>query len=232
MEISEISQSLSSVVYQKILVYIINGEYPANEKLPSEAKLCVKYRVSRPILREALARLKEDNLIVTRRGSGSFVIRQPDDAVLSFSKISSISDIQRCFEFRTDFEGCAAAHASIRRTAEQLDHIKIALNKMNQENIRNSVATDEDFKFHTSIVEASNNPYYTTVMKSLQENIKEGMNLTRKLSLQSSHDRVSLVQDEHKIILKHIIAGDAKKTEIAMKTHLNNARIRMFEGTD
>jgi len=230
--VSEISQSLSSVVYQKILVSIISGEYPENEKLPSEAKLCEKYSVSRPVLREALTRLKEDNLIVSRRGSGSFVIKRPDDAVLSFSKISSISDIQRCFEFRTDFEGSAAGLAATRRTAKQLERITVAIEKINQASMVNAVASDEDFEFHLAIVEASNNQYYSTVMKSLQENIKEGMDITRKLSLQSSNNRMELVQDEHEVILKHIIEGDAQKAEVAMKAHLNNARVRMFEGTD
>ena len=69
-------------------------------------------------------------------------------------------------------------------------------------------------------------------MKSLRENIKEGMNITRTLSLRSSNNRMDLVQDEHDAILKYIIDGDAQKAEAAMKAHLNNARIRMFEGTD
>ncbi len=232
MQVPEMSQSLSSVVYQKILISIISGEYPANEKLPSEAKLCEKYSVSRPVLREALTRLKEDNLIVSRRGSGSFVIKRPDDAVLSFSKISSISDIQRCFEFRTSLEGNAAGLAATRRTAEQLGRIVAAAEKINEANKLHALASDEDFEFHLAIAEAANNKYYTTVMKSLRENIKEGMNITRTLSLRSSNNRMDLVQDEHDTILKYIIDGDAQKAEAAMKAHLNNARIRMFEGTD
>lgn len=232
MQVPEMSQSLSSVVYQKILISIISGEYPANEKLPSEAKLCEQYSVSRPVLREALTRLKEDNLIVSRRGSGSFVIKRPDDAVLSFSKISSISDIQRCFEFRTSLEGNAAGLAATRRTAEQLGRIVAAAEKINEANKLHALASDEDFEFHLAIAEAANNKYYTTVMKSLRENIKEGMNITRTLSLRSSNNRMDLVQDEHDTILKYIIDGDAQKAEAAMKAHLNNARIRMFEGTD
>ncbi|SFG53266.1 DNA-binding transcriptional regulator, FadR family [Neptunomonas qingdaonensis] len=232
MQAPEMSQSLSSVVYQKILISIISGEYPANEKLPSEAKLCEQYSVSRPVLREALTRLKEDNLIVSRRGSGSFVIKRPDDAVLSFSKISSISDIQRCFEFRTSLEGNAAGLAATRRTAEQLGRIVAAAEKINEANKLHALASDEDFEFHLAIAEAANNKYYTTVMKSLRENIKEGMNITRTLSLRSSNNRMDLVQDEHDTILKYIIDGDAQKAEAAMKAHLNNARIRMFEGTD
>ncbi|ART83879.1 GntR family transcriptional regulator [Oceanisphaera profunda] len=225
--------TLSSMVYQKILISIINGEYPVTEKLPSEAKLCEKYSVSRPVLRDALTRLKEDNLIVSRRGSGSFVVKRPDETVLSFSKISSISDIQRCFEFRTNLEGSAAGLAATRRTAVQLNRIIGAAEKIKEANSIQAVASDEDFEFHLAIAEASNNQYYSTVMKSLRENIKEGMNITRTLSLRSAdHNRITLVQDEHDAIVKHIVDGDAKNAELAMRAHLNNARVRMFEGTD
>lgn len=221
------------MVYQKILISIINGEYPVTEKLPSEAKLCEKYSVSRPVLRDALTRLKEDNLIVSRRGSGSFVVKRPDETVLSFSKISSISDIQRCFEFRTNLEGSAAGLAATRRTAVQLNRIIGAAEKINGANNIQAVASDEDFEFHLAIAEASNNQYYSTVMKSLRENIKEGMNITRTLSLRSTdNNRITLVQDEHDAIVKYIVDEDAKNAELAMRAHLNNARVRMFEGTD
>lgn len=229
---TETSQSLSSVVYEKILVSIINDEYPANEKLPSEAKLCAIYGVSRPVLREALTRLREDNLIVSRRGSGSFVIKRPDNAVLSFSKISSISDIQRCFEFRTNLEGGAAGLAAVRRTKEQLERIITAAENIEKANQLHNIATSEDFEFHLAIAEASNNKYYSTAIRSLSNNIKEGMNITRTLTLRSSNSRMAMVQAEHDEIVKHITEGNSEQAAEAMRTHLNNARSRMFEGTE
>ncbi|WP_417546692.1 FadR/GntR family transcriptional regulator [Marinobacter sp.] len=161
------------------------------------------------------------------------MIKRPDDAVLSFSKISSIAGIQRCFEFRTDLEGSAAGLAAKRRTADQLGRIVAAAEKIDEANRLHTIASEEDFEFHLAIAEAANNQYYSTVMKSLRENIKEGMNITRTLSLQSSDtNRMALVQEEHNTILRHIIDGDAVNAELAMKKHLNSARIRMFEGTD
>lgn len=223
--------SLASAVYEKILAAVINGEYPVNKKLPTEAQLCERYEVSRPVLRDALARLKEDELVVSRRGSGSFVIRQPDSAVLRFAPISSIADIQRCFEFRTNVEAKAAHLAALRRTPEQLAEIRRCYDLIDDANARQALATDEDYRFHLAITEAASNHYYSTVLKSLQESIKEGMNLTRGLSLLASKKRLRMVQDEHLAIVEAIAAQDGDQAEAAMRTHIDNARHRMFEGT-
>ncbi|WP_136247891.1 FadR/GntR family transcriptional regulator [Halomonas borealis] len=223
--------SLASAVYEKILAAIIEGRYPVNKKLPTEAQLCRSYEVSRPVLRDALARLKEDELVVSRRGSGSFVVRQPDSAVLEFAPISSIADIQRCFEFRANVEARAAQLAAVRRTPEQLEHIRRCYDIIDAANARQDLATDEDYRFHLAITEAASNHYYTTVLKSLNESIKKGMSLTRSLSLRASQARLQRVQDEHLAIVEAIEAQDGERAEVAMRTHLDNARHRMFEGT-
>lgn len=223
--------SLASAVYEKILEAIIEGQYPVNKKLPTEAQLCQRYEVSRPVLRDALARLKEDELVVSRRGSGSFVIRQPDSAVLKFAPISSIADIQRCFEFRTNVEARAAHLAALRRTQDQLDQIRRCYDIIDEANARHDLATDEDYRFHLAITEAASNHYYITVLKSLNESIKEGMNLTRGLSLMASQERLKLVQDEHLAIVEAISDKDGERAEAAMRAHIDNARHRMFEGS-
>ncbi|MDL2191307.1 FadR/GntR family transcriptional regulator [Cobetia sp. LC6] len=222
--------SLALVVYEKILAAIISGDYPVNKKLPTEARLCELYEVSRPVLRDALARLREDNLVVSRRGSGSFVINRPDSAVLEFARISSIADIQRCFEFRTNVEASAAGLAALRRTSEQLEHIRQRFEAINQANLNHDRASDEDFEFHLAITEAASNHYYATVLRSLNQSIKEGMNLTRGLSLRASEERLRIVQDEHQAIIDAIADKDATAAESAMRAHLEGARRRMFEG--
>ncbi len=90
---------LSGAVYERILALIVNGEFALNTRLPSEVSLSRQFGASRPVVREALARLREDKMIVSRQGSGSYVVRQPDHAVLRFAPAGSIADIQRFFEF-------------------------------------------------------------------------------------------------------------------------------------
>jgi DNA-binding FadR family transcriptional regulator len=223
-------QSLGAMVYEQILAVIMDGTYALNTKLPSEAQLCKEFNVSRPILREALARLREDELITSRRGSGSYVIKKPDNRVLQFSPISSIADIQRCFEFRSNLEAEAAALAAERRTSAQLEAIEKAYEKMNDANASSKLATDEDFAFHLAITEAANNHFYNTVLELLEDSIRGGINITRNLSLLKPASRLQLVQQEHHAIVTAIKEGDSAAARAAMKNHLDSARIRMFEG--
>jgi|TARA_R110000764_G_scaffold22916_3_gene56556 DNA-binding FadR family transcriptional regulator len=223
-------QSLGAIVYEQILALIMDGTYGLNTKLPAETLLCQEFKVSRPVLREALARLREDELIASRRGSGSYVIKQPDNLVLQFSPLSSIADIQRCFEFRSNLEAEAAGLAAERRTSVQLEAIVRAYEKMNVANASNKLATDEDFDFHIAITNAANNHFYSTVLELLRKSIKEGINITRNLSLLHPESRLQLVQKEHNEIVIAIREGNSVAAREAMKKHLNSARNRMFEG--
>jgi len=52
---------------------IARSEWPTDEQIPSETELCQAYLVSRTTIRQALALLVRDGLIVRGRGKGTFV---------------------------------------------------------------------------------------------------------------------------------------------------------------
>jgi len=52
---------------------LIAGKYARGGKLPSEPELARRLGISRPTLRQALARLAREGLILRRRGAGTFV---------------------------------------------------------------------------------------------------------------------------------------------------------------
>ena len=64
--------SLADVLAQRLEQDIAQGHYAPGEKLPSEQQLATTYGVSRPIVREAIGRLKHDGLVTSRQGSGAF----------------------------------------------------------------------------------------------------------------------------------------------------------------
>ncbi|ORV50012.1 GntR family transcriptional regulator [Mycolicibacter engbaekii] len=53
---------------------IADGVYPIGSQLPTEHELCERFNVSRYTVREALRRLREDNLVVSRPRSGTVVV--------------------------------------------------------------------------------------------------------------------------------------------------------------
>ncbi len=220
----------SALIYQRIFEAIVAGEFAVNARLPSETDLASRFGASRPVVREALARLRDDGVIVSRQGSGSYVKRRPDVAVLNLSPGGSIDDIQRCFEFRHGLEGTAAALAAERWEDADLAEIRASFAAL-EEAIKNvELGVEADERFHAAVARATHNPYYVSVQSSLQPHIRYGMNVNRNLSLLRAAERVRLVQDEHHAILEAIAKRDPEKARDAMQLHIANARRRMFEG--
>src|SRR5215216_1831305 len=220
----------SAAIYDGIVGLIVSGEFAENTRLPSEIELSRRFRASRPVVREALARLRDDGLIVSRQGSGSYVARRPDDAVLRLVPVGSIADIQRCFEFRVGLEGAAAALAAERWQDTDLAQIRSAYQALEVCIRTRQLGVDEDWLFHQAIARATHNHYHVSVQLSLQAHIALGMNLNRNLSMLRTDARLRLVQNEHTAILAAIETRDAAAARAAMETHIENARRRMFEG--
>ena len=51
---------LSNQIYEQILDWLMSGMLQENDKLPSENELCNSFKVSRPVVRQAITKLQED----------------------------------------------------------------------------------------------------------------------------------------------------------------------------
>lgn len=222
--------NLGDQIYEEVLKRIVSGSYPEGERLPTEADLCREFQVSRPVVREALGRLRVDGLIESRQGAGSFVRQRPNAAVLTFAPVGSIADIQRCFEFRVGLEGEAAFLAADRRGEAELKAIADALATLDGIMEGGRLGVDEDYAFHLAVARASLNPFYVSTISSIHTQISFGMNLARNLTLRRPADRLRQVQSEHIAIYAAIRDQDPPRAREAMRLHLESARHRVFEG--
>jgi DNA-binding FadR family transcriptional regulator len=222
--------TLPDLVYEKILALIASGEAMLGAKLPTEAALCKQLSVSRPVLRQALKQLREDGAIVSRQGSGSFVVRRPEGAVFDFAPVGSIADIQRTFEFRAAIEGEAAFLAAQRRTDAELAALRSVIEELDRCVSEGELGVLADEAFHELICRASGNQYFMVARTSIKANILTGLNLTRNLSLTKPQERLELVQREHYQIFKAIENRDKDAARAAVRAHVENARMRVFEG--
>jgi GntR family transcriptional regulator len=57
---------------------IVDGVYPVGSQLPTEHELCERFAVSRYTVREALRRLRDDNLVSSRPRTGTTVVPRPE----------------------------------------------------------------------------------------------------------------------------------------------------------
>lgn len=88
-------------VYNSLYSDIVQGIYPPNEHLPGETALSEKYGVSRNTLRQALAILCEDGMIIKSQGKGTIVApkshkaaeKQATTPLLSMSKLAVSSTV-------------------------------------------------------------------------------------------------------------------------------------------
>lgn len=77
---------------------IMNGEWNATRRLPSETQLSKEYAVSRMTVRQALAELDKDGLVSRRQGSGTFIENPPPSqgrVTVTMSSTLSVSQALR-----------------------------------------------------------------------------------------------------------------------------------------
>lgn len=220
-------RSLADTVFERIQRSIKSGAYGVDERLPTEHALASEFQVSRPVIRDALQRLRDQGLIYSRRGAGSFVREQGVREPLGFGQMENLSDLQHCYDFRLTIEPEAAAMAAKRHSAEALQKIRTALTLLRDATNRQAHRADADFMFHLSIAQASLNPYFVTAMQALEEHIAVGMRL-HGLSLRSTADGLTRVFVEHTEILDAISAADADMARQLMRKHLLGSRDRLF----
>ncbi|WP_337270947.1 FadR/GntR family transcriptional regulator [Oryzifoliimicrobium ureilyticus] len=222
----------SDIIYEKIVGMIAEGRFPVNERLPSEQNLAVLFGASRPVVREALERLRQDQLIVSRKGSGSYVRQRPDSSMLQQVPVGSLADVQRFFEFRAGLESAAAELAA--RNWQQADRqlIQEALDALEQCLVRGDLGAEEDFLLHEAIAYASGNQFHTIVRNWFKPHFSIGQSVTRSLSLRRTPQHLRDVQEEHRAIVEAIFNRNEKAAYDFMKTHVLNARARMFQGVE
>lgn len=224
-------RNLADLVFDRLMRSIKSGSYGADEKLPAEHDLAAEFQVSRPVIREALRRLRDQGLVYSRQGAGTFVrqagVREP----LGFGNLESIEDLERCYEFRITLEPAAAAAAATRHDGTGLAAVADALYLMRIATARKRHREDADFAFHNAIARASRNPYFATAMEALEDHIAMGMQF-HGLSLKMSSDGLAGVFAEHQSIYEAIRDREPERARDLMEAHLTGSRDRLFRGRE
>lgn len=224
---------LAQNVFQALRAQITLGQLRPEQKLPGEHELADIYLVSRPIVREALRQLREERLIYSRRGAGSFVVARPDlgagQPAVGFAPVETIADIQRCYDFRLTIEPDHAYWAALRWNAPALDEIAGALDLLRDATVAHLHREDADFAFHLAIAKATNNHYYVSSMTALKDHIYAGMKFHGNSIVGAQH-RLEHVFAEHRGIFDVIRARDSERARELMRRHLEGSRDRVFEG--
>jgi len=219
---------LSDLAYKYLLEMIERDELQPDQRLPSENELAGKLGVSRPVLRQALARLRTEGWVYARRGAGNFVGKPPALQDATFGPLRSIPDMRSFLEFRCLIEGQAAACAAQCTDLQLLEDISRRRRALEAALARGEPGIEEDIAFHGAIAAASGNRFFVMTMAALAEQTRVSIKLIRELSPQPMFRRSADVHNEHRAIDEAIRGSDPEGARHAMTSHLQGGMARLF----
>ena len=222
--------SYADQAYAYLFHQITIGAYGEGEQLPSEADLCDLFGISRPVVRRALEKLREDGLIESRRGSGSFVRRRRREQPSGGFTDGRLREILMNLEFRKVIEPTAAYFAAQRRSDADLAMIKSAVDEFEAYSVKEGkVGRHLDFKFHHAVAMASGNHRFVEAISAVEYDVDNAVNLVRYMARFDHLERARMVWQEHLGMYKAIERQDAEEARRLMAEHLEHARVRMME---
>jgi len=220
------ARNLTEEVVDQLAAEIRGGKLAPGSRLPTEAALMRALGVSRTVVREAIAALRSEGMVVTRQGSGAYVaadgsrmpfrIAQPD--------AGGIADVIKIMELRLAVELEAAALAAERASAAQVVAIRKALAGIDRAIARGDGAVKEDFDFHRSIAAATGNPHFAQFLEFLGRHVipRQSVRLAHGTQTQQ-RDYLEMLQKEHRRIADAIKGRDPNEARRAMRSHLSKS---------
>jgi DNA-binding FadR family transcriptional regulator len=224
--------TLADRVAEQLGRLIERGEFPKHCRLPTEFEMCRRFGVSRPVVRAALAMLRERGVVSSTKGSGTVVLKGPEPgAAPRFPLIRTIADIEEYFEFRAVVEAEAARLAAHRHTPATLAVIEAAVAESEEIAAMGAaeLSGDTNFRFHRAIAEATGNGFYTAAVAQLPNLIGIGPVEVRIGGELDPRARMRVIIAEHRAILAAIERREAERAAAEMRAHINAARQVVFQ---
>ena len=212
-------QTTADLVVERIAGVIKDQKLSAGERLPGEHELVEQLRVSRPVLREALARLQSMGLVDIQRGRGTFVGNRTSltNCVRLLRSAVTISpqELRSYAELRYAIEVQAARQAAELATDDDVAELSALLKQLDDEELPYPDALELDFCFHRKLIDIAGNP----LMQNMIEVIY-GFVLTQMVRTTPSQRDNTLGRRLHKAILRAVSAHDPNAAADAMQQHM------------
>jgi DNA-binding FadR family transcriptional regulator len=220
-------------VFEKIVAHvrdaILSGRLKPGDRLPPERELVRQFRVGRGAIREAFRILEESALIRIRpgKGGGAFVGTTTTAAVtrslsdlLRFGGIS----VAQITEARLALEGLIigtvareAGPAELARLSESVERAAHLF-----EEGRRAEETEENFNFHVCLAEATRNPVYALLIRSVVDIMEP---IVLRAGVSDALTRHTL--QAHRTIVGHLVRRRPAAAKRALSRHLLEIHARV-----
>jgi DNA-binding FadR family transcriptional regulator len=197
----------SEAIVDRISKAIALGLLKVGERLPSETALSEMFGVASSTLREALADLRDQGIVTTRRGrnGGTFIAKQPftsDDVIKKWFRETSIAEIRDVGDVHAAIAAATVRLACERAEAHEVSRL-VELGRAVVMTDKPELRARADSRFHIELAVLAQSPRLTNAEIRLQAE-----------TVQALWSPVSLARDPEKAAAEHLalaraIANDA-----------------------
>ena len=221
------SEHLPTRIAGQIGREIVEGRIAPGEKLPTEHLLAKTFGVSRSVVREAIAQLRNEGLVETRQGVGAFAteFERRQSLRIEQGDPGDRKVFQNLYQLRIPLEIEAAGLAAVHHTEEDLARLDEALEQMTGAEKWTEQGIVADLAFHRAVATATQNEYFPLFIGFISERISLAIQAARAKAVLEEIVEVTIA--EHVRIRAAIISRDPAEARQAMRHHLTQAAARL-----
>ena len=210
-------------VEQEVLNYFRSGNFKPGDTIPKEEELSKALKVSRPVIREALSRLRMFGMIESKKRRGA-ILRQPDffralERIMIPNMLSNNTK-RDIFEMRLVLEMGIADLLFLRKEQEDLEALEkivedesvLLKKKRTSSNIL--LLIENDLAFHSKLYQISDNKMLQSLQRIILPTIKH------VIDNQFEMDPLSYGKVTHSELLELLRRGNPPAFRDAMREHL------------
>ncbi len=212
-------------LYEEVMVqlaeWIREGKFKPGDRLPPERQLATRLKVSRATVREALRVMELQSLVISRPGSGTFIVEKSAEALVQTLKQLALQDI---FELRMIIDPAIASLAALRASALDIAALGKILRQQEKQIAGGKSGADADTRFHSTLARATHNRALIRLGNALIEILAP----SRDAHLQSPQ-RVRHSLTSHQQILRAVTEHSPHAAQRAMIEHVRGVDISLTE---
>lgn len=203
------SETLKNTAYNVLKQMILTGHLKPGQKL-AERDLTERLRISRTPLREALSRLEQEGLVISKPQRGYFVLEI--DAKM----------IEDLFDLREVLDGFAIRLAIRRMTAEELEELERVFRELSRFE-KNETQTEEEIRtglrIHEILARAGKNELLCETLLRLYERMLMFIWIDVLYA-----DEAALTRHEHREIFEVVLVRDEKRAVEIAQAHVRRSK--------
>lgn len=219
------AERLHGAIARNLGVAIVSGVHQPGDILGNEIELSEQLAVSRSAYREAIRILSAKGLVESKPRTGTRVLTMDrwnllDSDVLSWFFASEPSPVivNGLFELRMIIEPAAAALAAVRRSDDELDRMRTALEIMDRKTLKTEAGQSADRDFHQAVLTATGNPALVSLASTIGASVR-WTTLYKQRKRRLPPDPMP----EHWAVFEAIAASDPEGARAAMQALVAHA---------